>query len=135
MTTWKRRSLSTLSYSVFSGFNSAHNRREVPDLLSWVQWFGTYMAIVTSTCKYPERMRQLLAYQTLIVREAQRCRGKGWLAYNSYFHQQVMGDEKADWSRFNQSLYAVTLLPGAKEKRGDAVSFTWRVTTSRSSAR
>ena len=38
--------------------------REIPDLLSWVQCFGTYIAVVTS--KHPERMRQLLAYQTLI---------------------------------------------------------------------
>ena len=77
----------------------------VPDLLSWVQCFGTYVAIVTS--KKPEKMRQLLAYQTLIVREARRCGGKGWLAYDSYFRQQAVGDDKADWSWLNQSLYTV----------------------------
>ena len=70
--------------------------------MSWVQCFGTYVAIVTS--KKREKKRQLLAYQTLIVREA---RGKGWLAYDSYFRQQAVGDDKADWSRLNQSLYAV----------------------------
>ena len=47
------------------------HRWEVPDLLSWVQCFGTYMAVITS--KYPDRVHQLLAYQTLIVREARRC--------------------------------------------------------------
>jgi hypothetical protein len=41
--------------------------REIPDLLSWVQCFGTLVAIMTS--KQPERMRHLLAYQTLIVLE------------------------------------------------------------------
>ena len=46
------------------------NRREVPDILSWVQCFGVYMAVVTST--FPERTKELLAYQTLIVREARR---------------------------------------------------------------
>ncbi len=35
------------------------NRREVPNLLSWVQCFGTYMAVVAS--KHPERVKQLLA--------------------------------------------------------------------------
>ena len=34
-------------------------RREVPDLLSWVQCFGTYIGVVAS--RYPERVRQLLA--------------------------------------------------------------------------
>ena len=50
-------------------------RREIPDLLSLVQCFGTYMAVVAS--KRPDRVRELLVYQTLIVREARRCGGKG----------------------------------------------------------
>ena len=51
--------------------------REIPDLLSWVQCFGSYMGVVNS--RYPEKIKQLLAYQTLIVREARRCGGQ-WLA-------------------------------------------------------
>ena len=77
---------------------SKRNRREVPDLLSWVQCFGFYTAIVVSA--YPERMKQLIAYQTLIVREARRCGGKGWKAYDSIFHQQMAGDTMANsWNR------------------------------------
>jgi hypothetical protein len=64
-------------------------RREIPDLLSWVQCFGTYMVVVTS--KFPHRTKEL-AYQTLIVREARRCGGKGWLTYDSYFRQQGGGE-------------------------------------------
>ena len=71
-------------------------RREIPDLLSWVQCFGTYLAVIAS--KHPERVRELLAYQTLIVREARRCGGKGWLTYDWYFRQQVVGNPAADWS-------------------------------------
>ena len=66
------------------------SRRGVPDLLSWVQCFGTYMAAVVT--KYPHRMKELLAYQTLIVREARRCGGRGWLAYDSFFRQQTGRD-------------------------------------------
>lgn len=47
-----------------------------------MQCFGTYMAVVTS--KYPDRVLQLLAYQMLIVREARRCGGRGWLAYDLF---------------------------------------------------
>jgi hypothetical protein len=43
-----------------------------------VQCFGVYTAVVAS--KYPERVQKLLAYQTLIVRKARRCGGKGWLS-------------------------------------------------------
>ena len=112
----QRRSSSQQTSSSSSDPSSSRSRREVPDLLSWVQCFGTYVAIVTS--KKPEKMRQLLAYQTLIVREARRCGGKGWLAYDSYFRQQAVGDDKADRSRLNQSLYAVTFIAQGERTRG-----------------
>ncbi len=60
----------------------------------------------------PERVRQLLAYQTLIVHEARRCGGKGWWTY-SMFRQQVAGNKEADWSKLNSSLYAVSFLAHA----------------------
>ena len=83
-------------------------RKEVPDLLSWVQCFGTFMAVVAS--QQPDKLRQLLAYQTVIVREARRCGGRGWPAYDTMFHQQAAGDDTADWSKINSSLYAVSFL-------------------------
>ena len=84
------------------------SQREVPDLLSWVQCFGTYMAVVTSS--QPERVKQLLAYQTVIVREARRCGGRDWQAYDSMFRQQAVGNPAVDWSKLNPTLYAVTFL-------------------------
>ena len=84
------------------------DRREVPDLLSWVQCFGTYMAVVTSA--QPTKSKELLAYQTLIVREARRCGGRGWLAYDTMFRQQAAGNPEVDWSKLNPTLYAVTFL-------------------------
>ena len=83
-------------------------RREVPDLLSWIQCFGMYAAVVTS--KHPDKTKQLLAYQTMIVREARRCGGKGWLAYDSMFRQQAILTPNCDWSKLNNSLYSVTFL-------------------------
>ena len=112
----RRGSSSNPSSSGSSGGGNSRSWREVPDLLSWVQCFGTYIAIVTSD--RPERMRQLLAYQTLIVREARRCGGRDWLAYDSYFRQQAVGDDKADWSRLNQSLYAVTFIAQGEREKG-----------------
>ena len=42
--------------------------REVPDLISWVQCFGVYSPIMSA--KHANRICQLLAYQTMAVREA-----------------------------------------------------------------
>ena len=69
------------------------------------------------TSKHPEKLRQLLAYQTLIVRESRRCGGKGWLAYDAMFRQQVAGNDQADWSKLNSSLYAVSFLAQASRAR------------------
>ena len=112
----QRRAASMAQSPPMSAATPTKHRREIPDLLSWVQCFGTYMAVLTS--KFPQHMKELLAYQTLIVREARRCGGKGWLAYDSYFRQQVVGDESADWSRLNQSLYAVTFMAQASRDHG-----------------
>ena len=59
------------------------SRREVPDLLSWITCFGIYASVICD--KSSEKAKQLLAYQTLIVRKACRCGGKGWQTYNSMF--------------------------------------------------
>lgn len=48
-------------------------RREIPDILSWLQCFGVFASVVAS--KHPDKVLQLLAYQTTIVREARRCGG------------------------------------------------------------
>ena len=43
-----------------TGASPAKSRREIPDLMSWVQWLDTYIAVVTS--KFPHRIKELLAY-------------------------------------------------------------------------
>ena len=52
---------------------SQAHRREVPDFLSC---FGVFVGIVVT--HKPEELRQLMAYQTLMIREAWRCGGDGW---------------------------------------------------------
>ena len=94
---------------LFSASGLSRQRQEVPDLLSWVQCFGIYTAVVAS--RYPERIQKLLAYQTLMVREARQCGGKGWLSYDSYFRQQMVGEWRGDeWGRLNPYLFSSTFL-------------------------
>ena len=50
---------------------SQAHRQDVPDFLSWLQCFGVYVGIVAT--HKPEKLRQLTAYQTLMIREARRC--------------------------------------------------------------
>ena len=81
-------------------------RREVSDILSWIQCFGIYVSVVAS--KFPERVSRMLAYQTTLVREARRCGGGGWSAYDTAFRQQATTNKECDWSKLNSSLYPMT---------------------------
>ena len=60
--------------------------------------------------KYPDKVRQLFAYQTMLVREVHRGGGKGWMAYDTMFHQQAANNLKVDWSVLNNSLYSTSFL-------------------------
>jgi hypothetical protein len=67
-----------------------------------------FTAVVAS--EYPELLN-LLAYQTLIVREARRCGGWGWLTYDTVFRQQMAGEWRGeDWGRLNPYLFSSTFL-------------------------
>ena len=47
------------------------------------------------------------AYQALMITEARRCGGRGWLLYDATFRQQAASRDNADFSRLNQALYAI----------------------------
>ena len=105
----QRRGALQESGSASASPSQSRPRREIPDLLSWVQCFGMYTAVMAS--KYPERVHKLLAYQTLIVREARRCGGRGWLSYDTVFRQQMVGEwREEEWGRLNPYLFSSTFL-------------------------
>ncbi len=90
------------------------SRREVPDILSWVQAFSLYAAVVAS--QHPNKAKELWAYLAILVGEAQRCGGRGFVAYDSLFRQQMTSFDAVDFSKINQSLYSTTFL--AQRGRG-----------------
>ena len=96
-----------------SGRSSRPTWREMSDMLSWAQCFCTYVAVVAE--KQPGRVRQL-AYQATMLREARRCGGPGWRAYDAMFRQLAAAEPSTDWSRLNPSLYATIFL--AQQERG-----------------
>ena len=58
-------------------------------LLTWVSSFATYVAIVAEA--HPSRVGDMLAYLRLIVREAGKFGGNGWLTYDSVFRRNHEG--------------------------------------------
>ena len=76
--------------------------RQITSLLSWVQCFATYTAVVGD--RHPGRVTCLLAYQRLIVREAQRNGGDGWKHYDGVFRKVAAANPLLNWSQPMASL-------------------------------
>ena len=103
-----------------SGQSSRPTRRKVPDMLSWAQCFCTYAVVVAE--KQPGRVRQLLAYQATMLREARRCGGQDWWAYDAMFHQLAAAEPSTDWSQLN--LFTIRKhLPGPRGEGWKILSF------------
>ena len=82
--------------------SSAPESREVGALATWVTAFATYIAIVAVA--HPERVRDMLAYLRLVVREAQKFGGTGWITYDQVFRRNRPGPD-ARWDQLDPSLH------------------------------
>jgi hypothetical protein len=76
--------------------------REVGALSTWVSAFCTYVAVVAAA--HPGRVRDMLAYMRLIVREAQKYGGSGWITYDQVFRRNRAGPG-ARWDNLDPSLH------------------------------
>ena len=68
--------------------------------------FITYIAIITPD----SRTCDLLTYARLIMREARRAGGNGWLTYDSAFCQNAAVLLEVSWTTLDPSLHAATFL-------------------------
>ena len=72
-----------------------HTRlREVPSLVSWPYCFNAYIAVCTSD----PLARDMLAYSRLLIREALRHGGSGWLEYDRVFRRQLAINPLLSWN-------------------------------------
>ena len=67
------------------GGSSRGARRGIPNLWSWLHCYSLFAAIICS--KYPEKSREMWAYQATIIGEAKRCGGNGVHLYDAAFRQ------------------------------------------------
>ena len=80
--------------------------REVPSLPSWVCCFLTYLAIFTAD----QATRERATYGLLVVREAMRHGGQGWLEYDRLFRQQAAINPNMQRNALQPELQAATIL-------------------------
>lgn len=84
--------------------------RDITSLASWMYCFMAYIAMrVTDPAA-----RDLLAYARLVIREAQRHGGTGWMNYDRVFRQQAAIDATLRWNTIHPGIQAATLVGQAQ---------------------
>ena len=63
------------------------SRKIIPDLATWLQCFSVYVA--TPAMKFPERVPDPMAYQTIIAKASQKYRWPSWVVYDQNFRQEA----------------------------------------------
>lgn len=79
-------------------------RKIIPDFATWVQCFSLYAAMLAS--KFPEKIQELMAYQTTIAKASQKYRWPSWVVYDQNFRQEAAGNPTQSWAKVDPSIYA-----------------------------
>lgn len=79
-------------------------RKTIPDLATWAQCFSLYTAVVAK--KNPERVPELMAYQTIITKASQKYRWPSWVIYDQNFRLEAASNPAQAWSKVDPSIYA-----------------------------
>ena len=78
-------------------------KNTVVDILTWVQCFGTYVAVL-GPC-FPECVPELMAYMQEIVKASQSYQGRAWVFYDATFRRQAAVSGNRRWSEINGTLH------------------------------
>ena len=79
------------------------SRKMIPDLSTWLQCYSLYVAVVAG--KQPERIPELMAYQSLIARASTQYKWPAWLVYDQNFRQEAANNPSQSWAKVDPSIY------------------------------
>ena len=91
------------------------SKRQITSIAEWVQCFGVFMAVVAS--KFPERVVDLLGYQSIIVEASREYEGDTWLGYDRRFRQMVAATPDAKWATVDPTLWNMAFTGQARIQR------------------
>ena len=96
-----------------SGHARHSHQKDVSSIFSWLQCYGTLVSVIAH--KFPTKLPQLMAYQSIIIRCYTDYEGDGWLAYDRAFRRKAAYEKCLDWSKLNTSFYQFCLAGNVKK--------------------
>ncbi|XP_068760512.1 echinoderm microtubule-associated protein-like 6 [Montipora capricornis] len=81
--------------------------QRVDDITKWIDCMAIYISVYTS--HYPNRIRDLLAYQGIITRLYRDCQDKkAWQRYDVAFRRKAFQTSLRDWSTVDENLWIMS---------------------------
>ena len=80
-------------------------KKNISNIQEWSICFNTFMAIVAM--RQPERINDLLAYSSMIIKASLDYDDTPWLSYDSHFRRQVAAVPQARWSQLDAPLWTM----------------------------
>ena len=90
-------------------------RRAVTNILEWIQCFSVYIAIIA--LKYPERVPDLLGYQSLIIDASIQYEGDSWVGYDRRFRLSAAANLTKAWASLDPTLWNLAFAGNARVSR------------------
>ena len=116
---------STTVLDALTGSEKAKRKKTIDTIADWAVCFNSFMSVMA--IKKPGRVRDLLAYSSIIVRASQDFNGHPWLEYDTAFRRQAASRPDQKWAHIDSSLWTTTFSraaprtdarPLALERRG-----------------
>ena len=84
--------------------NKQRETKQISSIEHWMVCFNAYISVVA--LHYPERVRDLLAYASLIAKAAYDYEGTPWLSYDTHFRTLAASMRLQSWGAVDQSLWS-----------------------------
>ena len=86
--------------------SSSTKMRDIPDPLTWVFCFLSFLAVKTDH----EPTKQLVAYAQIVIQMAWKHGGLGWRSYDTRFRQQLAAGIPLEWTKVDPSILATSVI-------------------------
>ena len=100
--------LSALDPTVFDIFGKTDKvwpKKHISSLQEWVLCFNTFSTIVFM--HEPERMADLLAYCSIIIKASMDYNDMPWFVYDSHFRRQAVTKPNEPWAHLDAALWTI----------------------------
>ena len=88
--------------------------KQITSIQQWVSCFNTFIAVVS--IKRPDKVRDLLAYSSIVVKASEEFEGTPWLEYDIRFRKEAAVDPSKPWAVIDASSWTLCF-SGAKPKQ------------------